>query len=479
MKRAVIYARYSSDKQDESSIDAQARACEAYAASHGYAIIKRYYDEAISGKGSKTALRREYQHMLKDADKHMFDIVLIHKYDRIARNLREHANLEKRLSDNDITLIATAQDFGFTSEAKILKSMLWAMSEYYIDNLSNEVKKGHKETALKAMHNGGYAPFGYDVVDQKYLINEVEAAYVKRMFDCAVNRKGFTALIKEMSAAGITGKRGKPITYNTIYEILRNEKYTGTYLFCQTMGKTREEQREKKNAIRIENALPVIIGKAQFEEVQYIMKKRKQTGKKAGYLCSGLVYCGNCGAKMHGCTTHRKGHEYRKFYCSAKCGIGTIDMDLVDNAVKLYIEKLLDQDSIEALTQALSSYLAGEKSRTKEFTESIRHEIEKRQNQVDNYMITLGSGALPQEVISDIGAKIVSLKDEIRALESTEPPKDFTVPQIQGWLQSIRTAPDDKAVRLLIERINATKTEINMQSTLTSVLGKIGCGGRI
>ncbi len=479
MIRAVIYARYSSDKQDEDSISAQVRACESYASAHKYAIINRYIDEAISGKGAKTASRKKYQRMLRDADNKTFDIVLIHKYDRIARNLREHANLEKRLSDNDITLIAVAQDFGMSSEAKIMKSMMWALSEYYIDNLSSEVKKGHKETALKALHNGGYAPFGYDVVEQKYAINELEAAYVEKIFKCALNHEGFTSLINEMNSAGITGKRGQKIKYSSIYEILRNEKYTGTYLFSPTEEKERQKRRTKDNAIRIENALPKIIDKAVFDEVQIIMDGRKQTGKKAGYLCSGLVYCANCGSKMHGVTTHRKGHEYRIYYCSNHCGAGTVKMDDIDSTVRNYIHDLLSDENSKIITEALKKYASGESDRVNEFNESVTRGIKEKTKQIENYMTTLGSGALPPDLISDIGNKIVALKEEIKGLQMAKPPKDFTVPQIQAWLQSIRTAPDDKAVRLLIERINANKTDINIQSTLKSVLGDNGCGGRI
>ncbi len=479
MIRAVIYARYSSDKQDEDSISAQVHACEAYAPQHGYTIVKKYVDEAISGKGSKTASRRDYQRMLKDADNKMFDVVLIHKYDRIARNLREHANLEKRLSDDNVTLVAVAQDFGISNEAKIMKSMMWALSEYYIDNLSNEVKKGHKETALKALHNGGYAPFGYDVVEQKYVVNDLEASYVVKMFQCALNHEGFTDLIKEMNSAGITGKRGQSIKYSSVYEILRNEKYTGTYLFSQTEEKERQKRRTKDNAIRIENALPKIIDKAIFEEVQKIMNNRKQTGKKAGYLCSGLVYCANCGAKMHGVTTHRKEHEYKVYYCSEHCGVGTVKMDDIDSSVREYIKNLLSEENTKIITEALKKYSSNETDRVKEFNDSVAREIKEKQKQIDNYMATLGSGVLPSEIISDIGNKIVTLKEEIKGLQTAEPPKDFTVPQIQVWLQSIRSAPDDKAVRLLIERIDANKTDINIQSTLKSVLGDNGCGGRI
>lgn len=141
----VIYARYSSDRQTEDSIDAQVRACREYAAAKGMNIVEVYADEAISGKGSKTASRLKYQKMLRDCDKGRFEVILIHKYDRIARNLGEHVNLEQKLKSKGIELIATAQNFGSSNEAKMMRTMVWAMSEYYIDNLAEEVKKGIKK----------------------------------------------------------------------------------------------------------------------------------------------------------------------------------------------------------------------------------------------------------------------------------------------------------------------------------------------
>ena len=142
--KAVIYARFSSDRQDEASIDAQVRACREYAAQKGYTVLDVYADEAISGKDSKTASRKAYQKMLRDADKRLFDFILVHKYDRVARSLSEHVTLEKRLKDKRVELVAVAQDFGNSSEAKIMRTLMWSLSEYYLDNLSSEVKKGHR-----------------------------------------------------------------------------------------------------------------------------------------------------------------------------------------------------------------------------------------------------------------------------------------------------------------------------------------------
>lgn len=478
-KKAVIYARYSSTKQDELSIEAQVNACKEYGIKSGYVVTKIYSDEAISGKGSKTESRKQYQSLIRDSKQKLFEIVLVHKYDRIARNVGEHVNLELKLSENNVSLIAVAQDFGHSKEAKIMKTMMWALSEYYIDNLSDETKKGHKEVALKGLHNGGCAPFGYDIKEQKYIINEFEARYVKKIFNCALNKEGFAEILTEINEAGILGKRGKPIRYTQIYEILRNEKYTGVYKYSITQENNRNLRRTKPNAIRVEGALPQIINKDIFMEVQKIMDGRKQTGKKSNYLCSGLVYCGNCGSKMYGTTTHRKGHAYRIFYCPQKCGTGTINMDEIDNTVQEYLSELLSSDTILTITSTLQKYANDEKTRVNEFNSSIRNQVNEKQKTIDNYMLSLGSGVLPPEVISDIGNKIVSLKNEIKLLSETPIPKDYTTQQIKVWLKNLKDSTNDRdTILLLVERIDATKTEINVKSTLSTVLCENGCGSR-
>ncbi len=476
---AAIYARYSSDKQTEESIDAQVRACREYAAHHGFSIVGVYADEAISGKGSKTASRKQYQKLLKDCDKALFDAILIHKYDRIAHNLGEHVNLETKLKDKGVQLIATAQDFGNSNESKIMRALMWSLSEYYIDNLAAETKKGLKESALKGLHNGGYAPFGYDVVDRKYIINDLEAGYVRKLFDAATHRTGYKQILQEMQDAGITGKRGKPLRYTQVYEILRNEKYTGVYTYSPNEEKDRAARRDKPNAIRIENALPTIISKAQFTEVQQIMSERKQTGRKSNYLCSGLVYC-ECGAKMHGMTSKRKGHEYKYFTCSGKCGAPVLHMEEVDKAAVDYLHDLLSPEKQTRIDAALRNYRAGEGNRMIEFKDALKRRMDEKQGQYDALMRNLSSAALPAEVVADIGEQMRDIKAEIETLKTTEPPKDFTTEQVHAWLESLRAAPDDKAIHLLIERIDIkNKTEINITSTLKSVLSKTGCGGRI
>ncbi len=478
--RAVIYARFSSDRQSEDSIHAQVRACEEYAKQKGIRIIGVYKDEAISGRETKTELRREYQRMLRDLKKHTFDAILIHKYDRVARSLSEHVNLETKLKKEGIELIAVGQNFGNSNESKIMKALMWSMSEYYSDNLANETKKGHRETALKGLHNGGYAPFGYDVVDQKYVINELEAAYVRKLFACALDRKGYKEVLKEMKDAGIVGKRGKEIKYPQVYEILRNEKYCGVYLYSESEEKNRSERRTKPNSIRIENAYPAIIDRATYEEVQKIMTERKQSGQRANYLCSGLVYCACCGAKMHVYKSTRKGHTYYYYRCSKACGSSVVKMEDVDNAATAYVRELLSADTQLKVAQVLRTYKGHEKDRVESFQAAVAKKIAEKETAYNNLLTNMTSAVLPAEVIEDISDKMSKLKNEIEELKEATPPEDYSVDVIQEWLQSIRNAPDEKAVHLLIDRIEAVriedKTDFNISTTLKPVLENMVAG---
>lgn len=512
MKTAVIYARYSSDKQTDLSIEAQVRACTEYAQQHKLHLVgKPYVDEAISGKQAKTKSRAEYNRLRRDMKKGLFDVVLIHKYDRIARSVYEHVSLAQHLSETGVQLIAVAQDYGDSKEAKIIKMLQWAISEYYIENLAEETRKGLREVAESYRHTGGYPPFGYDVVDQEYVINEEEAEYVRRLFRTAASRTGFTEILQEMSARGICGKRGKPFQYNSIHAILKNEKYTGTYIYSTIQAKERRDRRTKATAdIRAEGAMPQIIEKALFDEVQQIMATRQQTGQKVDHMCGGLVYC-HCGAKMYAQSTKKKGHVYPKYRCSSKeClenysvkgkEVKGIPMSLVDNAAKGYLQDLMSEQNQALIADALRKYQRDAKVNEQDFKESTRKEIEAKQRSYDALSANLKSGVLPQEVVASLGTEMQQILKDIEYLKSVPAPVDFTAQRILDWLEGIKQVPDQEAIRLLVERIDVTPVEgaieVRVKSTLDTMLGldwdeknptlaesstsvgKTGCGGRI
>ena len=462
------------------STSAQIRACREFAEHSGMEIYKIYSDEAISGTEEKTDARQQYQKLLADARRHCFEMILIHKYDRIARSLEEHVRLSAFMKKEKIPIVAVAQNFGDSIEGDFAKQMMWVLSEYYSKNLSKETKKGHRELALKGLHNGGVPPFGYDVVDRHYVINETEAAYVRRMFDSVIKRQPHTQLIEELKSEGIRGKRGKFLSYPSIYEILRNEKYTGTYLYSIDEEADRMDRRTKPNAIRIDNAFPAIISKKTFKEVQEIMDSRKMKGKHSDYLCRGIVYC-TCGAKMHATVWRIKGGRKHVYRCKDDCGMKPIPMELVDKAATDYLREFLSPEMQLKIAAFLRNYKNHQSDARSGFEAARKKQITEKQATYDNLVKNMMSGVLSPEVMKDINDRMTAIKGEIETLEKAEPPKDYTMETILEWLESIKKAPDQRAVELLIKKITVSrennKTDFKIESNLKSVCVEMVAGG--
>lgn len=120
--------------------------------------------------------------MIKDAQNGFFDVLIVHKIDRFARDRFDDAHYKRLLKLAGVNIEYVEQKIDGSPEGIILESVLVGMSEYYSKNLAKEVQKGMKENALKAKHNGGIPPLGYDVVNGHYVINETEAKVVRDIF---------------------------------------------------------------------------------------------------------------------------------------------------------------------------------------------------------------------------------------------------------------------------------------------------------
>ena len=157
LKRVALYARFSSDNQRAESIDAQIRAMKKYCQENHYLIVETYVDEAKSATSDK---RPAFQQMIKDSDKKLFDVLLVHKLDRFSRNRYDSAMYKNRLKRNGVTVFSVLEKLNDSPESVIMESLLEGMSEYYSKNLSREVMQGLNENALKCKHTGGKPPLG-------------------------------------------------------------------------------------------------------------------------------------------------------------------------------------------------------------------------------------------------------------------------------------------------------------------------------
>ena len=159
MKRAVAYARFSSDLQREESIEGQLRECTAYAEKNGFTVLRHYIDRAFS---AKTDNRPEFQNMiaLAKSKEHPIDCIIVWKFSRFARNQEESILYKSLLKKNNVEVLSISENTTGEFGTLIERIIEW-MDEYYSIRFSGEVFRGMSESAMR----GNYLtkpPVGYD-----------------------------------------------------------------------------------------------------------------------------------------------------------------------------------------------------------------------------------------------------------------------------------------------------------------------------
>ena len=301
---AVIYARYSSDNQREESIEGQIRECTAYAEKNGITIVKHYIDRAIS---AKTDNRPEFQQMIKDSDKKLFDIVLVWKLDRFARNRYDSARYKTQLKKNGVKLMSATEIISEGPEGIILESVLEGYAEYYSADLAEKVVRGQTENILKGRCNGGRGTFGYTLdSERKFHIDPLTSPFVVESFRKYNEGSTMKEIRDWLNENGIKNPVGGAFTYNSVEHMLKNRRYIGELKFRDVV---------------VPDAIPPIIPLELFEDVQEMIAKNKKAParRKAedDYLLTTKLFCGYCGALMFGESgTSRTGEVHRYYKCA-------------------------------------------------------------------------------------------------------------------------------------------------------------------
>lgn len=256
---AVIYARYSSDRQTEQSIEGQLRECYAFAKANDIAVIDTYIDRAISGK---TDNRPAFQKMIEDSAKRQFQAVIVYRLDRFTRNRYDSAIYKARLKKNGVKVISVKENISDGPEGIILESMLEGYAEYYSAELSEKIQRGQKENALKCKNNGGNTPLGYVVgTDGVLAVDPLTAPLVTEIFTLYDSGESISEITASLNARGVKTARGGAFNKNSLHTILTNKKYIGIY---------------KTKYGEIVGGIPAIIDKELFEMVALRMEQNKK-----------------------------------------------------------------------------------------------------------------------------------------------------------------------------------------------------------
>lgn len=438
MRRAAIYARYSSENQRDESIDAQICAIEEYARKNDIAIVKTYVDRA---KSATTAERPAFQEMIRMSETGLFDTIIVHKLDRFARSKYDSAVYKQKLKVNNVRLLSVTENLDGTPELIILESVLEAMAEYYSKNLAREIMKGTMENAKKTDHCGGVPPLGFDIEDKKLIINEHEAEAIKLIFEMYADGRGYTEIINILNYKGYKTKRGNPFGKNSLFEILRNEKYKGVYTYNKSSHKSakgtynRHEYKDDSDIIRIKDGCPRIVSDELFNRVEERMSKNKQSTQRnrdrQKYLLSGLVFCGKCGSPMH--ANRRKKDSQLTFRCNRKvqnidCKAREINMGYLEAYVLEELHKnIFSFNRINSIMKMIEGYANKINSKAEESADRLREELKNIQKIRSNILFAIEQGVV-EEHFSGRLAELKEQQENIKAeLILTNQPKSFKV----------------------------------------------------
>jgi len=281
---------------------------------HGWQLVGIYADEAISG--TQVDKRTGFQEMIKACRAGMVDLIITKSISRFARNTQDVLKYVRELQERHIAVIFEEENINtLCMEGELLLSILSAVYQQEVENISAHVKKGLR----MKMERGelvGYAAclgFDYDVKTKKLSINQEEAEIVRYIFKRYLEGAGAHKIAKELEAMGVKTKRGNSNwVASTVNGIIKNEKYVGNVVQGKTytanpITKKRLKNNGELNSYRRVDNHPAIISKEDFNLAQEIrtgrgaVKKSSEVGKitRFGrrYAFSHMIECGFCGEK--------------------------------------------------------------------------------------------------------------------------------------------------------------------------------------
>ena len=433
-KKAAIYARVSSDRQDvDLSISAQLRALREYAAKNSYEIVKEYIDEAESGR---TSDRPAFKEMIASARmKHPpFASVLVWKLNRFARNREDSIIFKSLLRKQNIQVISINEPLEDTPAGRLLEGIIEVIDEFYSSNMAQDVTRGMRENAMRGYFSGGSCPFGYmitkvkdgDKFRSKLIPDPSSALIVKRMFDECTSGKGLKEIAKGLNRDRILTRSGKRWGSTVIYQILANEAYKGTLVW----GKGK-----KNDAVRVNNSWPSIVDASVFDAARGLLKARgpKLTNPRrvaSDYLLSGLLKCGVCGKSMTGHSA--KSGQFFYYRCNNATKRGPEECSgqwlprkklegFVIDKVKNHV---LSDENLEELVRITREEIGSNAASQKDQLEILNGQITDIEDRLEHLYDALEKGSFSHE---ELGPRIKKLQSRKAELESTRQQVNYSI----------------------------------------------------
>lgn len=315
--RCAVYTRVSDDEgldQEYNTLDAQRDAALAYIRSQQHegwvAVQDEYRDEARSGGN---LYRPGLKRLMDDIRAGKIDIVVVYKIDRITRSLRDFFELMDVFAPHGVEFVSVTQQFNTsTAMGKLMVNILLSFAQFEREQTIERIRDKIAATKRKGMYTGGVAPLGYDVIDRKYVVNEVEAALVRRIFESFAEHGSAARLVRELQMEGHRTKswvtkggvhrQGRPIDQQYLHAMLRNRLYIG------------EVTHKGEHFPGVHEA---ILDKDLWDRVQQVIARRKQGPRErktsTPALLAGLLFAPDGQLMVPTYTQKGNGKRYRYY----------------------------------------------------------------------------------------------------------------------------------------------------------------------
>ena len=423
--RYALYIRFSSWNQDaENTKEGQLNALQAYADANGGLVVKVYVDEGISGRRDD---RPDFNKLMRDARNRIrpFDEVLVWKFDRLGRRASTVDRRATELEELGIDVTAVQQPIqGKPHVVRFVRNLLGNVSEFFSDNMGEDISRGQKTSASHGVMTHSIDPFGYQReyrMDRKRMrpflaLDPDTAPIVQRLFSLYLDGSSTSKIAGIFREENVPGPTEKPWTPKRVSQMLKNVAYAGFIRFGQ---------RSKYEEEVLLTPVPEmeIVSLEEYTRVQEIMASRNPKDRHprevaSVHLLSGLVYCDRGGYKMS-----PTGGERSYYNCNGKrngicpdCDTPNIRADRLD---ALVLQHVLDRIIVEENTERIVAIVAGSQTdATVEVEEELKNvhlEIENRKQSRNNLLKLVEDGyAVP----ADISERLSEIRESMARLES-------------------------------------------------------------
>ena len=328
-RQAVLYARVSSREQEQQgfSIPAQQELLRTYAATHGYTIVEEFVDVETAKKTGRGSFTRMVAFLRKRREPR--PVILVEKTDRLYRNLKDWVLLDEMNVDIHLVKEGVILSDESRSSEKFVHGIKVLMAKNYVDNLSEEVRKGMHQKAREG-HWPSSAPFGYlnERRDgRSFIVADPERALlVRNLFEqYDTGEHSMETLAAYIDRLGVRGRRGGKLHAATIHLMLRNPLYAGQFYWGGQLYTGRD---------------PKLVSWELFERVQARLDGHPYTrASEHTFAYSGLVTCGLCG---HAYTAEVKKNIYVYYRCAKNCvrGMKYVPERRMTELIGLHVAKL-------------------------------------------------------------------------------------------------------------------------------------------